>query len=366
MAAAGEPVASMEVSVELAAIELMYACPACGAPMPVNVLASRCACSACLAESELPEAVWQEAFENIAWDVVNHGFGYLHNGPTWDKGGPPPGPHVAWLRGHDGPPCPQCAERMVADLEQGVCRCRACGETRPIIDRPAGVAEGRGIAGYVSDEPAQPHAPEPVTVACTACGGPLEADGSSRTVRCRFCAALVVLSDGVWTALHPPRRKHRWWVVMIVAPDPRRARLSAWREAKHFVPLLVTVPIFWLPLIYGLVGDQWGQPKLALAILDALLLLIVGSWAWRAQRFARVCTPSQEVVGHLRDRQGGSVDVVLTMPGQPEQRLGWAALYGLSEQRFRELGGPGGRVRAWMLPGKPESAHVEPMPSVYE
>jgi hypothetical protein len=359
-------------SIELAVIELMYPCPACGAPMPVNAFAAQCLCSTCLVESELPPAVWREAFKGVERDVVDFGFGYLRNGPLWDEHGPPPGPHAEWLRGHDGPPCPGCGERMVAALEQGVCRCRACGATRPILVRPEGVADGSHVIGYVSDEPAQPPAREPVVVVCTGCGGPLEADGSSRTVRCRFCSALVVLPEGVWAALHPPRRKQRWWVVVAVASDPRRERLTAARDAPLFGTLLLMFVLLWAPFVAAMVGGVADRPWLAGAIAAAILLLILGSWARKAVRYAWVCKPEQEVVGRLVGRwrwsswYGGTVDIVLTPPGQPDHVLGRTTLSGVSADRFRELGSPTAAVRAWMLPGRPGTVHVEPVPSVLD
>jgi hypothetical protein len=358
-------------SLEIAAIELMFHCPRCGAPMPINAIAARCPCSDCLVESELPASVWQEAFDGIEKDVLDFGAGYLRNGPAWGESGPPPGQHVEWLRGRDVPPCPQCGRGMALAWELAACRCLACGGTRPILKPTAPLAQGTPILGYVSDEPpaVHPRPRQPMHVACSACGAPLSADGSTRAVSCRFCAAVVALPDNVWTALNPPRLKRRFWLVVHVPYDGRREPLPMGRDNGLFFTL-VLMWLFWCTpvIIIIAIGVPTNSVEAVFTTMFVILTLILASWARRAWWYASVCRPDHELVGWLQSRQplgAGRVEVLLTPPGEPSRVLGRAAL-NVGDDRFRELGGPGGRVRAWMIPGKPRAVHVEAMPSVLE
>ncbi|XXY47941.1 hypothetical protein WME91_48845 [Sorangium sp. So ce269] len=361
-------------TVEFAGIELLSPCPHCSAPMAVNTLTDRCRCSSCLMESALPPSVWDEAFRGVEKDVVQFAPGYLRHGPEWGEGGPPPGPHVQWQRGHDAPPCPRC-QRPMRLAPQGGCACAACGAGRAILPKPPWLSPDSPVLGFVSDEPAvaeeRPH--EPVQVACTQCGGPLVADGSSRIVPCGYCSARVALPDAVWAALHPPRVKKRWWLVVHVAADPRRrpARVERFtRWARVMFALTIWPLLFILGDIKELVSEavktgriQGGLLLVLIPGTFAVLLWLRGHW-----RYARVCRPEQEAVGRLRGpwRPLSFTPVLITPPRQPNVVLASGSLWNLSEQEFAQLGGDGGRVRAWVTRGTCGQSHVEPVPSVME
>ncbi|WP_438028855.1 hypothetical protein [Sorangium sp. So ce233] len=354
-------------TVEFAGIELLSPCPHCSAPMAVNTLADRCRCSSCLMESALPPSAWDEALRGVEKDVVQFAPGYLRHGPEWGEGGPPPGPHVEWLRGHDAPPCPRC-QRPMRLAPQGGCVCVACGAGRAILPKPPWLPADSPVLGFVSDEPAvageRPR--QPVHVACTQCGGPLVADGSSRIVPCGYCAARVALPDAVWAALHPPRIKKRWWLAVYVADDPRRGPADS---GEFNLPALVAGFVF--------AGVGFSIWMVAIAIISNLVIVavsmivsaivVVAIWLRGRSRYRRICRPENEVVGRLVGRwhsQPGTT-VRLTKPHQPDLVLGYTVLQ-TSAERFAELGGDGGTVRAWMVPGNAKQSHVEPTPSALE
>ncbi|MGK3995277.1 hypothetical protein [Sorangium sp. So ce1024] len=362
-------------TVEFAGIELLSPCPHCSAPMAVNTLTDRCRCSSCLMESALPPSVWDEALRGVEKDVVQFAPGYLRHGPEWGEGGPPPGPHVEWLRGHDAPPCPRC-QRPMRLAPQGGCVCAACGAGRAILPKPPWLPQDSPVLGFVSDEPAmaEERPREPVHVACTQCGGPLVADGSSRIVPCGYCRARVALPDAVWAALHPPRVKRRWWLAVFVADDPRRGL----PEGQGFIRpaeqiglacILIAVPLFFAAGITAM-ENQWDPWVTSIGSLCALFCVPLGLFIWGSWRYARLCRQEHEVVGRLHGPWGArgsdTVEVMLTPPHQPAHVLARAVLRNVSQSRFAELGGEGGRVRAWMVRGKPSTVHVEPTPSVLE
>ncbi|WP_437878033.1 hypothetical protein [Sorangium sp. So ce513] len=362
-------------TVEFAGIELLSPCPHCSAPMAVNTLTDRCRCSSCLMESALPPSVWDEALRGVEKDVVQFAPGYLRHGPEWGEGGPPPGPHVEWLRGHDAPPCPRC-QRPMRLAPQGGCVCAACGAGRAILPKPPWLPQDSPVLGFVSDEPAMAdeRPREPVHVACTQCGGPLVADGSSRIVPCGYCRARVALPDAVWAALHPPRVKRRWWLAIYVADDPRRGPAKAASFTEPAWVLATAAGILLLPVyIAASVAatrmqrdpEFWSDCS-AVAILGMPLL----AWLWGRWRHWRICRPEHEVVGRVHGGLSDSlrVQVLLTPPRQPTVILAQVTLKCSAERRKRldELGGEDGKIRAWMIPGRPKTSHVELMPSVLE
>ncbi|MGK3964769.1 hypothetical protein WMF38_11425 [Sorangium sp. So ce118] len=360
-------------TVEFAGIELLSPCPHCSAPMAVNTLTDRCRCSICLMESALPPSVWDEALRGVEKDVVQFAPGYLRHGPEWGEGGPPPGPHVEWQRGHDAPPCPRC-QRPMRLAPQGGCVCAACGAARAILPKPPWLPPDSPVLGFVSDEPAvheeRPRAP--VHVACTQCGGPLVADGSSRIVPCGYCSARVALPDAVWAALHPPRIKRRWWLAVHVANDPRRGQADVGRFTGLAWKLAAVAAVFAFP-VYGAAGiaaiEMHRDPEVwSLRGLLALFSVPVVLWLRGRWRCWRICRPEHEAVGRMRGpwRPASFMSVLVTPPNQPDVVLARGSLWNLSEQKFAQLGGDGGRVRAWVTRGLCRQSHIEPTPSVME
>ncbi|WP_437959714.1 hypothetical protein WME76_08735 [Sorangium sp. So ce119] len=356
-------------TVEFAGIELLSPCPHCSAPMAVNTLTDRCRCSSCLMESALPPSVWDEALRGVEKDVVQFAPAYLRHGPEWGEGGPPPGPHVEWLRGHDAPPCRRC-QRPMRVAPQGGCVCAACGAGRAILPKPPWLPADSSVLGFVSDEPAvaEERPREPVHVACTQCGGPLVADGSSRIVPCGYCAARVALPDAVWAALHPPRMKRRWWLAVYVADDPRRgpARSDLFAEPAAWAVFIAVVVLPW-PVGLLLTFLDWRVEIIVACILTTITVIgalwLRGRWLYRT-----TCRPEHELVGRLVGpwRLRHTASVLITKPHQPDVVLSRAVLRHVSAERFAELGGAGGKVRAWMIPGRIDRVHVEAVPSVLE
>ncbi|AUX41464.1 uncharacterized protein SOCE26_028770 [Sorangium cellulosum] len=356
-------------TVEFAGIELLSPCPHCSAPMAINTLADRCRCSSCLMESALPPPVWDEALRGVEKDVVQFAPGYLRHGPEWGEGGPPPGPHVEWRRGHDTPPCPRC-QRPMRLAPQGGCVCPGCGAGRAISPKPPWLPADSPVLGFVSDEPAvaEERPREPVHVACTQCGGPLVADGSSRVVPCGYCGARVALPDAVWAALHPPRVKRRWWVAVYVTDDPRRgaARRDRFTEPALWAVLIVVLVMPWPVGLLLVLFDQ--RVEVSVGSLFAASAIMVALWLRGRWLYRWVCRPEYEVVGRLVGpwRLGYTAEVLLTRPHQRDVVLARSVLRHISAERFAELGGAGGKIRAWMVPGRADRVHVEAVPSILE
>ncbi|WP_437977836.1 hypothetical protein WMF11_14120 [Sorangium sp. So ce295] len=321
-------------------------------------------------ESALPPSVWDEALGGVEKDVVQFATGYLRHGPVWGEGGPPPGPHVEWQRGHDAPPCPRCQTTMRL-APQGGCVCPACGAGRAILPKPPWLPENSPVLGFVSDEPAvaEERPREPVHVACTQCGGPLVADGSSRIVPCGYCSARVALPDAVWAALHPPRIKKRWWLVIHVAADPRREPANLMRFQTPAVTIGGGLGVLGALGFFVVAPGAFERIELAIAgcfVVPAAIFLCL--WLRMRLRYWHICRPENEVVGRLSTHwsSGFGTKVLITRANQPAIVLARASLWALDRKRFDELGGEGGKVRAWMVPGNPRLTYVAPMPSLLE
>jgi hypothetical protein len=259
---------------------------------------------------------------------------------------------------------------------QGGCVCPVCGAVRAILPKPPWLPENSHVLGFMSDEPAvaEERPREPVHVACTQCGGPLVADGSSRIVPCGYCAARVALPDAIWAALHPPRIKKRWWLAVHVADDPRRglAGENSFARLPRQMALggvFVAVPIMVFAGSVAVVMD-WNPWAAIVGSFCAFIGVPFCLVLWAARRLAYICRPENEVIGRLYGSWGtrgaDQIEVLLTPPHQAANVLARTILRDVSQQRFAELGGEGGRVRAWLIPGKPASARAEPIPSVLE
>lgn len=129
------------------------------------------------------------------------------------------------------------------------------------------------------------------------------------------------------------------------------------------------VAMFWLP-VQAVVFLILIAPRfeVAAAILVLAVSIIVALWLRGRWLYDHVCRPEHEVVGRLVGpwRLSGTAEVVLTKPYEPTVVMARVLLRHLSATRFAELGGAGGRVRAWMVPGRTDRVHVEAMPSALE
>jgi hypothetical protein len=203
----------------------------------------------------------------------------------------------------------------------------------------------------------------------------------TRTVDCTYCATANILPDSLWSVLHPPRIKQRWWLACLVREDPRRAlpelpkppELPRYKDNALEIFGMVLFALVIFPI--GGTGLWVAMPetgqivgRAAVVVLSCLFLSFLASLMvryrsrkrWHSKRSdredqidtyntaLRTFLPENEVVARITkvDADGQKSQVVLFSPSEPENLLG------TNDTSFEtcdldRLGGVGAMVRAW-------------------
>lgn len=263
-------------------IELRAPCPKCGNPVPVNALIPSVLCPECQHEVHLYRAFWKEVLDWAAHKAAGSSGAYttsLDSGATLTV-------DLALLR------CSSCETDLSLTEELFTkgpawipCSCGALTAIRPVrrdFEPRISVLfthiigeDTTQVAGGVPG-PA-PEAIEPVLFPCPRCGASLEVDGSSRTVKCGYCAANAYLPDDLWRRLHPVKTIERWHLLIdeVLVAEHKKA------EKTHLWSGVFGLPGFFaiLPASFALLFSDPGERIGALvATAISILLLTVSYW----------------------------------------------------------------------------------------
>jgi hypothetical protein len=343
---------------ELVGIELVAQCTSCSTTGAVNRPLREQRCSHCLSTAVVDAEAWTAALAGVETDPSRVGRGALQPGKL-DR----PGRDVEWERGPDAPPCP-CGEGDLK-LTGDTLACGSCHRPRTIDPAPDWLAElAPAVRGFVSDTPAvaTERPPRNVAVTCVGCGAGLSTHGQQRLVECEFCQASNVLPDDVWKALHPPRLKRRWWLVVDAPTATVRDVPDLAKEARGrfgcsmIVVVLVSLICGPMPVAF-MKGENEvdgmemlsGCVPTGVVLTVLLALWVFGKW----RRLKATVTAEHEVVGRLRPLGVGDVEVEVIDP-QTEGVLGVTKIP-MPKGIYAQLGGTGARVRAWH---DPATGHV--------
>lgn len=369
---------------ELVGIELRTECPKCGVPLPVDGLERDVTCRGCSAEVEIDKPVFAAALDSCYSDVYRLGRGVLR-----DDHAEVGGRDVHWLRGPGGPPCAACGLLTRPSEDGARYACPAHGDQGAIEPAPAWLKSIEfTLEGYVAPRPVAggEEQPQKVSTRCTNCGSALESDGSKRAVTCGYCNTINVLPEEVWQALNPPRAPQRFWVMARLFYDPRRETPSAWAEIKEGLGTIGCGLFLFLPVVFAAVagiiaGSEWlvetfGQGGVtAIWIGGGLvllgLLIYVSRYIRRYLRWRKIYRAEQELVGRVGPFKGlsgpyGMADVSLGVAGQPETAEVAVCKQLLTRDDYDRLGGEGGAIRAWMVPGRADLVEIRLEPSALE
>jgi hypothetical protein len=369
------------VPAELVAVELRTECPKCGSPLPVDGLERELVCGSCSSELELPRSVFAAALDGCYTDIYVRGRGVMREDHAEREGR-----DVHWTRGPGGPQCESCGAITTASPDGKHFTCTEHGDQGAVEPAPAWLKSiDFTIEGYVPPRGAAAGGDEPRKVAtrCANCGSALQTDGAKRTVDCGYCNTVNVLPEEVWHALHPPRAPRRFWVVSRLFYDPRRETPSAWAEIKEGLGTIGCGLVFLAPVVLaavagvftagswlvetfgqgGVIGIWIGSGVVALGLLIYVARYFRRYWRWR-----KIFKADQELVGRLGpfeelSGQYGTADIGLTSPGRPEQTVSTVNRHMLTRDEYERLGGEGGTLRAWMVPGRDDLVEVRLVPS---
>jgi hypothetical protein len=214
--------------VECFELELVISCDGCRIGLPVNGFAERVTCYHCAAVTTLGVDFWKKPFEDDRLDQARRAPGV--------------GQRVRWpfVHGADfrfalrAPRCLACTAPLdpralldVAEAGGDRCFCSACGKpirlreadamARSVCPPARAVAHETTLAG---ESDALERRTEPVVFACMKCGAGLDADGTARSVACKFCGVPNYLPDGLWRQLRPVPVAHPWFLIL----EGRRSR----------------------------------------------------------------------------------------------------------------------------------------------
>ncbi|HXK17299.1 MAG TPA: hypothetical protein VNG33_05845, partial [Polyangiaceae bacterium] len=246
-------------------LQLSLDCGACGVVVPINAFVGEVVCWSCERHTKLDETIWK-----LLLELPLQSAGQLAAGVE----------QAATVRSdvgtfhrvfHAGAPmCNACRAPMPAkDLRalaaragsSGLAHCTQCNDgvylrTAPPLLTAAGVV---ALAGETDASRAK----QPVTLACTTCGGQLQVDGSSKLVACGYCRASQYLPDELFLSLRSlPVRQ---WSLLL---------------SDAVAQPVATAKADWA-LLYDLIADAhgnlyaWGmrkgnQARSKAALMDAL------------------------------------------------------------------------------------------------
>lgn len=242
-------------------IELRAPCPKCGNPVPINALVPSVMCPECQHEVHLYRAFWKEVLDWAAHKAAGSSGAYttnLDSGATLTV-------DLALLR------CSSCETdlSLTEKLTQGPawipCSCGALTAIRPVRRdfEPRISVLFTHIIGEDTTQVAAgvpgpaPEAIDPVLFPCPRCGASLEVDGSSRTVKCGYCAANAYLPDDLWRRLHPVKTIERWHLLIdevLVAEHKEAESTQKW--VGLFGLLAVLVFFFGCILVFSPDADE--------------------------------------------------------------------------------------------------------------
>jgi hypothetical protein len=103
-------------------------------------------------------------------------------------------------------------------------RCAACGDATPVRWPDEQTREWDPRIAYLIGDAGERGVSlkqklEGTVVACGACGAPLEQRGDRRALVCSHCRAENLLSDAIWTKLHPRPEDHTFYLVYELDQD---------------------------------------------------------------------------------------------------------------------------------------------------
>lgn len=354
----------MTTSKDLLGIELLVQCSSCGATVPITRPVQQDQCSHCLGQTEVDEAAWGAVLRNLRNDFGRLGRGVLDQGKL-DR----PGRDVEWERGPDRPPCDRCGKPMQPAPGGQSIGCNACRHSRPVQSAPAWLrAAEPAVVGFVADADDEPATEQrTLGLSCTQCGSSLSTDGSARTVPCPYCNTTNILPDDVWRALHPPKRRKRFWLLVDLDPDPRQVLPNLGAEARFWYiasplagllaglalgPPLGTALMAILGILTTVTEAEGGMFLLltGLAVAGLISLLGCGRALLRWLKLRSIVKAEQEVLGRLIGHGDKMATVALERPGAPGAELARVQRK-VAAQHYQRLGGDGGFVRAWIVPG---------------
>jgi len=337
-------------------LELLIQCDSCGSTQPVNRPEQKTKCSNCLAQATVDAEAWRVALTTCVDDIGKRGRGVM-KGDALSRAGR----NVEWERGPDRPRCAKCDGATSVEGDDAYV-CDDCGERATVEPVPDFLrAACSDVIGFVCQaETASADKPKKIGMTCNGCGASLTTMGETRTVECDHCHTANLLPDDVWRALHPAKKRQRFWLLCRLSPDVRRVPRSLGRESITTLAMVAFVAGFVSLFLGGITGSiVLGKNKLNgdeflpyafryfVVIWGIVALLVARSWFVGR----RIIKHEYEVVGRLGPFTKGRSKVELFEPGKSGARIG-AANVPVSEARHQELGGEGGVIRAWALPNR--------------
>jgi DNA-directed RNA polymerase subunit RPC12/RpoP len=342
---------------EFVALELLVQCSSCGLSTPVTRPEPRTSCSNCLQETVVDDEAWKAGLTQIREAVARFGLGVMDGGRLER-----PGRAVEWRRGPARPKCEACGASMRASNDLTSAGCPSCRATRAIAPPPPFLrAMHDELVGVVVEEAAPRRdgsEAKPLALPCAKCGAAIVSDGSKRTVECTYCNLTNVIPDDVWHALHPPKLRRPISLLFALRPDNRLNTPLPWSEMIIDL-LLLCIPLFVLgaaisggltSIFHDDASDQvvyFGLYLLGLMGIPLVFVALV--LTIRTIRLLGVVRPEYEVVARFVDCEKGRAHVLLYSRDDFEHAIGEGVVR-LTEERFNELGGVGGHIRAWRTP----------------
>lgn len=186
-------------------LQISFKCGACGVVVPVNGIASEIVCWSCDRHASLDAAAWHLLLSEPLREAralapgVERSAMLVSESTTFQR----------VFRVSD-PACHECRSPIAhADLVSvfahhgrgsSTAHCPKCNHGIPLRPAPPELTAA-GVIALAAESASQGRAREPVALTCTACGGGLRVDGSTRVVPCVHCNAQQYLPNDLFLSL---------------------------------------------------------------------------------------------------------------------------------------------------------------------
>jgi DNA-directed RNA polymerase subunit RPC12/RpoP len=202
-------------------IKLLVVCRECNLPTPISTLAAAQRCTSCLADIDLSGDFWRK----LAGEAIDR---LVENAPALPQEVVDFGARfTARIEyGRTDLACDSCAlpldpARVVDAVgDPPLLSCDNCSGAllvRPADDFARAIHRG---ARYLIGEKARQFVPLPsletIAFECSNCGAAVLVDGERRSPDCAYCSSQCLVPDALWFSIHPPPRRHRFYLLIEV------------------------------------------------------------------------------------------------------------------------------------------------------
>ncbi|MEN8207822.1 MAG: hypothetical protein ABFR50_01075 [Candidatus Fermentibacteria bacterium] len=205
-------------------VEFSIQCPRCDNPLPLDGPLEKAHCIRCQSDIDIPQSYWIENLANSCRKMQKTETGMATGSILIGTF------HGNLTLARFDPYCDSCKTAFDDpwNLVHGTSYiCTKCGMVYPVQLPPVWLSSSvrrittliNAIFSENSSHDEVPSGTRPESISCPSCAALLEVTGTTRFVKCKYCAGQVYLPDTLWLRFHSGKRKRRWFVICEYMDD---------------------------------------------------------------------------------------------------------------------------------------------------